>query len=338
MGFKTRLKFIMTNVVVTKTPLRISFLGGGTDIDYFYKKHNGAVLSTAINKYVYVTVKKYSKLYKTKFRLNYSITENTNHIKKIKNNIIRECLKAAKINFPIYISVVSDIPAGSGLGGSSSFTVGLLKALYELKNKKITSKKLYELACDIEINKLKQPIGKQDQFPAVYGGINFVEFKKSGVVKFKKILLEKFNPELFLSSILVWTQNIRAANKELKIQKKNFKKNEESLLKIKKNLYDFKRESKFKDIELKKFGSHINFNWTEKEKLIRSTKHKVNFKFEKLKNSNFYGSKILGAGAGGFWYFLDKKKKLDNLIKKFKSIIFLKIDISNKGSEVICKN
>ena len=89
---------------------------------------------------------------------------------------------------------------------------------------------------------------------------------------------------------------------------------------------------------MKKFGSHINFNWTEKEKLIRSTKHKVNFKFEKLKNNNFYGSKILGAGAGGFWYFLGKKKEFNNLIKKFKSIIFLKIDISNQGSAIICKN
>ena len=244
----------MTSLIVTKTPLRISFLGGGTDLDYFYKKHNGAVLSAAINKYVYVTVKKYSKLYKTKFRLNYSITENTNYIKKIKNNIIRECLKVAKINFPIYVSVVSDVPAGSGLGGSSSVTVGLLKALYELKGEKITSKKLYELACKIEIKQLKQPIGKQDQYPAVYGGMNFLEFKKNGVVKSKKILLKKFNPKLFLNSILIWTQSTRSANKELEFQKKNFKKNEESLLNIKKNLYNFKTESEFKNIKLKKFG------------------------------------------------------------------------------------
>jgi len=328
----------MTNVVVTKTPLRISFLGGGTDIDYFYKKHNGAVLSAAINKYVYVTVKRYSKLYKTKFRLNYSITENTNYIDKIKNNIIRECLKIAKIDFPIYVSVVSDIPAGSGLGGSSSVTVGLLKALYELKEKKITSKKLYDLACEIEIKRLKQPIGKQDQFPAVYGGMNFIEFKKNGVVKSKKILLEKFNKKLFSNSILIWTQSTRSANGELKFQKKNFKKNAESLLKIKKNLYDFKSESKFNNIELKKFGSYINFSWMEKSKLIRSSNFKYNEKFFKLKKYNFYGAKILGAGAGGFWYFLGKKKDFDTLTKKFKSIIFLKIDISNHGSQVICKN
>ena len=338
MGFKTRLKLKMPNFVVTKTPLRVSFLGGGTDMDYFYKKHGGAVLSSAIDKYVYVSVKKYSKLYKTKFRLNYSITENTNYINKIRNNIIRECLKVVGIKFPIYISIVSDIPAGSGLGGSSSVVVGLLKALYELKRKKITNQKLYELACYIEIKRLKQPMGKQDQFPAVYGGLNFIEFKKNEKIKFKRIPLNIFNSKLFLNSLLMWTHNTRSATKELKIQKKNYKKNLKYLLKIKKNLYDFKSLSQFQDVDLKKFGSYIKISWNQKLKLIRSSNYQFIKNFLKLEKDNFYGSKLLGAGAGGFWYILAKKKELDFLQKKFKSIFFLKINISRKGTQVICKN
>lgn len=338
MEFKARLKLKMPNFVVTKTPLRVSFLGGGTDIDYFYKKHGGAVLSSAIDKYVYVSVKRYSRLYKTKFRLNYSITENTNYINKIRNNIIRECLKVVGIKFPIYISIVSDIPAGSGLGGSSSVVVGLLKALYELKGKKITNQKLYELACYIEIKRLKQPMGKQDQFPAVYGGINFIEFQKNERIKFKRIPLKIFNSKLFANSLLMWTQNTRSATKELKIQKKNYKRNQQYLLEIKKKLYDFKSLSQFQNIDLKEFGSCINFSWKHKLKLIRLSNNLFIKKFIKLKKNNFYGSKLLGAGAGGFWYILAKKKELNYLQQKFKSILFLKINISIEGTQVICKS
>ena len=125
------------DLVVTKTPLRVSFLGGGTDIKYFYKQFGGSVLNCAIDKYVYVTVKRHSSFFDEKFRINYSKSEVGNHLSKIENNIVRECIKLSKINFPIYISTVSDVPTGSGLGGSSSFTVGLLKALYSIKERKL---------------------------------------------------------------------------------------------------------------------------------------------------------------------------------------------------------
>jgi D-glycero-alpha-D-manno-heptose-7-phosphate kinase len=328
----------MYNFVVTKTPLRVSFLGGGTDIANFYEKNEGAVLSSAIDKYVYVSIKRYSKLYKTKFRLNYSITENTNHINKIKNNIVRECLKIFEIKFPIYISIISDIPAGSGLGGSSSVVVGLLKALCTILNKKITKQKLYELACYIEIKILKQPIGKQDQFPAVYGGMNFIKFKKNGAIIAKRISLKKFNPKLFSSSILMWTENTRSATKELKFQEKNFKKNEKYLLKIKKNLYDFKFRSQFKNVNLKEFGFYINQNGQQKLNMIRLKNYRFIEKIFYSKKNNFYGSKLLGAGGGGFYYILAKKKELNILKKKLTSTIFLRVNISRRGTSVICKN
>lgn len=325
----------LPHIVITKTPLRLSFLGGGTDIGYFYKKYSGAVLSAAINKHVYVTVKRYSNLYNTNFRLNYSITENLNSINKIKNNIIRECLKVANINFPIYVSIVSDVPAGSGLGGSSSVTVGLLNALFCLKGKKISKNKLYKLACKIEIERLKQPIGKQDHFPAVYGGMNFIEFKKNDNVIYKRINFKQFNTSLFKNSLLVWTKITRSATAELKNQKKNFNKNYKNLLNIKDNLINFKKTSNFKYVDLKLFGKFISKGWKEKSLLIRKSKLIQINSIMKKNKKQIYGAKILGAGAGGFWYILAKKKYLDNIKKNNKYSI--NIEIEEQGSQIISK-
>ena len=166
--------------IITRTPLRISFFGGGSDIKKFYSKKRGMVISSTIDKFIYVTIKKHGKTFDEKYRLNYQKSENVNNVNNIKNNIIRESLKYLKITEPLYISTIADIPSMSGLGSSSSFTVGLLKGLFALKNKKISKKKLAELACKIEIDLLKSPIGKQDQYAAAYGGINkFVFYKKN---------------------------------------------------------------------------------------------------------------------------------------------------------------
>jgi D-glycero-alpha-D-manno-heptose-7-phosphate kinase len=328
----------LPNLVVTKTPLRVSFLGGGTDINYFYRKHGGAVISAAIDKYVYVTVKKYSKLYKTKYRLNYSITENTNDINKIKNNIIRECIKISKINFPIYISIVSDVPVGSGLGGSSSVVVGLIKALYELKGEKISKEQLYDLACKIEIKKLNQPIGKQDQFPAVYGGLNFIEFKKNETVNFNKININNFNKNLFNNALLVWTEISRSASNELLNQKKKFKKNEHNLIEIKNLLYDLKKNTKFKNVSLKIFGDYIKKSWEKKSKIIKNNKNSSINQFIKNNNDYFYATKILGAGAGGFWLFILKANKKKKFLIKFKKYLTSSISISKSGAEIISRS
>ena len=168
----------MIKYITTRTPLRVSFVGGGTDFYDYYKYNGGQVISGAINRYVYVTVKRHSDLYKEKFRLNYSITETALKIENIKNEITRACLKLLKINFPVYISTISDIPISSGLGSSSAFTVGLLTALHALKGDQIKKNKIAEEACKVEINILKKPIGKQDQYAVTFGSINRILFKK----------------------------------------------------------------------------------------------------------------------------------------------------------------
>ena len=172
------------NVIITRTPLRVSFIGGGTDMPYFYEEFGGATISCAITKYVYVTVK-YKHPFNEKFRLNYSITESVNKISEIKNDRIKFALNLMKINKPIYINTFSDIPANSGLGSSSSFTVGLIHALLKLENKKISKRKIAELAFKIESKITNNSIGKQDHYIAAFGGIKFIEYKKNSRKKNK---------------------------------------------------------------------------------------------------------------------------------------------------------
>ena len=153
-------------------------LGGGTDFENFIKKNEGLVTSSTINKFIYVTVKKHSKLFYEKYRLNYSDVETVNDISSIKNHITKRMFKIFKIKFSVYISTVSDIPTSSGLGSSSAFTVGLLLALNIDRKKKYTKKKLAEDAFFIEKVKLKRTLGKQDQYAASFGGFNSIIFKK----------------------------------------------------------------------------------------------------------------------------------------------------------------
>ena len=325
------------DLVVTKTPLRVSFLGGGTDMKYFYNDYGGSVFSSAIDKYVYVTVKRHSPCFKEKFRLNYSKSESKNQLNKIENNIVRECIKLTKINFPIYISTVGDVPAGSGLGGSSSFTVGLLKALYTIQGKNIKKKRLFEESCKIEIGILNEPIGKQDQIPAVYGGLNFINFKKNDTVKITNIKKSKIHNNLFDKSILIWTQSTRKASEVLKNQKKNFNSNIKGLQKIKANADIFYQDIKFnKKIDLKKLGSLVNDSWEEKKKLSgKISLKKIDTIINIAIRMGCYGSKLLGAGGGGFIIIFGEKKYINAIMKKHKELVYLKFNLSTKGSEVI---
>jgi D-glycero-alpha-D-manno-heptose-7-phosphate kinase len=210
-------------VVITKTPLRISFIGGGTDMPYFYNKFSGATISCAINKYIYVTAK-YHNNFQEKYRLNYSATENVKSIDEIKNLRIREVIKKLKITRPLYINTFADIPTNSGLGSSSSFTVGLIHALSSLENKKFSKKKIAEMAYDIEARITNNSLGKQDHYISSFGGIKHIQYKKNRIKISSIILDQKKITYLFNSFLLVWTGKNREAVNVLKDQKKKCKK------------------------------------------------------------------------------------------------------------------
>jgi len=194
--------------IITKTPLRVSFFGGGTDIPKFYNKIYGEVISTTINRYVYVSIKSHDQLFKDDFRLNYSITEHVNGLKNIKNNLIRSCMQYLNIKQRMEINISSDIPASSGLGASSSILVGLLKALHIYKNKKITKKELAEMASKIEINILKNPIGKQDQYAATFGGFRSYKFFRGNKVEVKELKSNSLK-NIFNNSVFIWIGNFK---------------------------------------------------------------------------------------------------------------------------------
>ncbi len=328
-------------MIVTRTPLRISFAGGGTDIPSFYRSNTyGLVLNTSINKYIYVTVKKHPKVFtREKFRINYSETELVENLEKIKNPIIRECIKFLKIEERLYISTISDIPASTGLGSSSTFCVGLLNALYAFKKKRIGPKKLSEEASYIEREILKRPVGKQDHYAAGFGGLNYIRFNDDESTNVKSINLSKKNKKYLEKSMIVfWTDIQRLSWKILQDQNARHLENVNSLNIIKNQAIELKRLFEKKKISIDKIGNLINEGWETKKTLSKNISNKfLDNALSKGIQSGAYGGRICGAGGGGFMLFFASSKYHKKLIKNMRKLGLKKFDLSfgNKGSNLL---
>jgi D-glycero-alpha-D-manno-heptose-7-phosphate kinase len=321
---------IHQKVVITKTPLRVSFVGGGTDIPYFYKKYSGATASCAIDKYIYVTVK-YHNNFGFKYRLNYSLTEQVNSIEEIKNLRIRYVLKFLKIKKPLYINTFSDFPANTGLGSSSSFTVGLLNALTKLINRKLSRRKLAEIAYEIEKKITKDTLGKQDHYISVFGGFKLIRYQKKKITV--RDVLKKH--KLFFNSLyLVWTKQSRSATTVLSDQKKNKIKNVKYLLELNNLTNKFYKTINNNKIDMVSLGEIINKSWTIKKKLSKFISNKKIDKLYKLiSETGIYGAKLLGAGNGGFILILANQSSINKLKKK--KIHLFKFLVTENGSSII---
>ena len=323
--------------VITSTPLRISFAGGGSDFYDFFSSHEGAIVSTTIDKEIKVTVKRHSDIFNEKFRINYSSSEITNNVEDIKNDIARECIKLVGIDYPIYISTIADLPEKSGLGSSSSFCVGLLKALFELEGKNITKKELYEASIEVEINILKKPIGIQDQLAAVYGGFNFFKILKDGSVEIKNLnnSTENVIPKIFNKLILIWTSIQRNSSDILYEQEKNISKNVESIKSIKKLAYEF-WELINNDFDSLKLGKLLERGWNNKIKLASKISNDEIIKlYEKCKDLGAEGGKLSGAGGGGFLLMVTNESKKKNLIDTLNNYSNIDINYNPKGSRIL---
>jgi D-glycero-alpha-D-manno-heptose-7-phosphate kinase len=326
---------INEKTVISKTPLRVSFVGGGTDMPYFYNKFSGATISCAINKYVYVTVK-YHNNFHEKYRLNYSRTENAKNINEIKNLRIREAIKKLKIIKPLYINTFSDIPTNSGLGSSSSFTVGLIHALCILQNKKFSKRKIAEIAYEIEAKVTNNSLGKQDHYIASFGGIKHIQYNKkrikiSSVISDKKKLVY-----LFKSFLLVWTGKNRLAVNILKDQKKNLKKNYANLILLNKFTKYFLIEIKKKKLNLKKMGTIISETWNLKKKFSKFiTNVNINRIYNQTIKDISYGGKLLGAGNGGFILVMFARNNRNKIIKNLKKYMYMNVQLEKNGSTIL---
>jgi D-glycero-alpha-D-manno-heptose-7-phosphate kinase len=303
--------------ILSAAPLRVSFVGGGTDISSFYTKFGGEVISASINKYVYVHIKRHDPLFQEKFRISYSEVEHTNSRDSIKNDIVRSCLEFLDFDEPLQISTSSDLPSNSGLGSSSSFCVALLSGLHAIRGEDVSAAQLAEEACFIEIDLLKGSIGKQDQYAAAIGGFNHYIFGRDGKVTIAPITSSNhFIDEFFRHSILVWTGLARNASTILKEQDTRSKSNEGNLLELKTLVSEFLSVAQSNEVDLQQSSRIMQKGWELKKSFASSIVTPEILEIENALNlAGASGYKLLGAGGGGF--ILSTFTNLPNLNESF---------------------
>jgi D-glycero-alpha-D-manno-heptose-7-phosphate kinase len=299
--------------IMTRTPLRVSFAGGGTDLADFYEREEGVVLSTAINQYIYVTVKRHGTVFNESIRLNYSKSEQVQTVDEIENDIARECLRLLEIEPPIYVSTVADLPASTGLGGSSSFAVGLLNALHAFRGERVSAGQLAEEACHIEIEVLNQPIGKQDQYAAAFGGLNFFCFKSGGAVTVEPQRLNNGGlRHLFESILMFWTGHQRDSSSVLSEQKANTPAKMESLLRMREHAFALQKLCTSTHFSIEEFGAILDQSWQLKRGLSsKITTGEIDRWYDAAMAAGASGGKLCGAGGGGFLLFIAPPDKHD---------------------------
>lgn len=322
-------------MVITQTPFRISFVGGGTDFPAFFRQHGGAVLSSAIDKYLYVIVQK--RYFDDLIYVNYSIKEIASNVEKIQHNLVRECLKKTGILKGVEITTVADIPiAGTGLGSSSSLTVGLLNALYLFKGIQRSTEELAREACEIELEKVKSPIGIQDQYIAAYGGLKRFNFRKDGNVEVKPIAIpeSKFR-QLSHNLMLFYTYKTRKSETILRAQSNNIGKKQEELLGLKR-FVDKLEQCLLSSENLHEFGKILHENWFLKKRLANKISNpEIDEMYEQALSAGAVGGKIAGAGGGGFLILYCPQEKQDAVRKALAGYRELHFHLAQDGSRPI---
>ena len=327
-------------MIISRSPVRISLGGGGTDLPSYYSKYGGALIAAAINKYTLVTA---HTRFDDDIKLNYSKTEIVKKVDDIENNIFRESLKLIDIQHGIELTSLADLPSKSGLGTSGSFTVALLNALHAYKKEFISQKILAEEACKVEIDIIKEPIGKQDQYIAAFGGITYFEFDKNGNVTVQPVKMsDEARNELHNNTILFYTGIRRSASKILKEQDEKSKKEEGKIIDT---LHDIKKigiktKKAFEKGDVDKFGELLDYHWNIKKNLSKNVTNTYidDCYMQGIKNGAL-GGKIMGAGGGGFFmfYYIGNNTEKTKFIKKMTKIGLRKMsyNFDYEGSKII---
>lgn len=324
-------------MIMTRTPFRMSFAGGGSDLPAFYEKNGyGAVVSTTINKYMYVMIHPY---FHNKIRVKYSRTEDVKCVEDIQHPIVRECLKLVNVEKGVEIASIADVPAGTGIGSSSSFTVGLLHALYAYQGKKIDKETLAQEACRIEIDILKEPIGKQDQYAVGYGGLNYIRFNSDETVSITPVKCRSDLKERLQKNLLMfYVGNERKANSILKKQSESMEQ-KDKYDRVKK-MVSLANEVKclLNGGEVSNFGELLHKGWLYKKGVASSISNSnIDGCYEKALKVGASGGKILGAGGGGFMLFYCKPEHQDALRKEMK-LRELPWKFDDEGSKIIYRD
>jgi len=322
-------------VIISRTPLRISFAGGGSDLEEYYKTGYGAVVSTAVNKYIYITV---NQKFDDAIRVSYSKTEIVDRVDEIEHNVIREALRLTGIEKKIEIVYMGDIPLGSagvGLGSSSGLAVGVLNALYAYKGVFVSAERLAKEACEIEIDILKHPIGKQDQYICAYGGMNYIQFNKDGTVFVDPIICTaETKKKLHNRLMLFYTGMMRVSSSILTEQRSKTHAN----LAYLDRMVDLAKETKYllNNNKIDGIGDLLHEGWMFKKKLASGiSNNQIDDYYERALNAGAVGGKILGAGAGGFLLLYCEEKNQQAVREALKDLKESPFSFEPQGSKII---
>jgi D-glycero-alpha-D-manno-heptose-7-phosphate kinase len=321
-------------MIISRTPLRISFAGGGSDLPGFYMQEQGAVLSTSINKYIYLAIHKF--FYPDKIQLKYSKTELIEHFSEINHPIFKECLSMFNIK-GVDINSIADIPAGTGLGSSSSFTVGLVNILNAYQSRYVSQEYLASTASDIDINRLKEPIGKQDQYAAAYGGLNFIKFNYDGSVDVEPIIMKpEKKQQLEKNLIMIYTGDTRSASKILQHQNKIMAQDDKRQVQKEMVKQAFELKETLQNNKIDDFGYILHKGWMLKKTLTTDISNSyVDSLYQKGLSAGASGGKLLGAGGGGFILFYCPEENQDKFRNIMSDYYQLKFRFDNSGSKII---
>jgi D-glycero-alpha-D-manno-heptose-7-phosphate kinase len=327
-------------MIITRSPLRVSLGGGGTDLASYYSEHGGFLVAAAIDKYVYLT---HHKTFQKEIIVKYSKLERVNSVDEIQHPIFKEALKLTNVIDPhTELTSMADIPGGTGLGSSGSFTTALLKALHTFNKHPISPAALAEQACDIEINKLGEPIGKQDQYIAAIGGITAFTFNKDGTVDYRPVkLTEETHYNLEDNLLLFFTGYSRSASGILKDQNDRSKKNDSSMLE---NLH-FTKELGYKSLEcletgnLDEFARLMDVHWQRKKaRSSGMSNDHINEWYDYAMKHGALGGKLIGAGGGGFlMFYASDKLKLRKAMRE-KGLQEVRFRFDFEGTKVIAQS
>lgn len=322
-------------MIISRTPLRVSLAGGGSDLEEYYKTGYGAVVSTAIDKYIYITV---NKKFDDFIRVSYSETEMVKSVAQIKHNIIRESLKLLGIDKKIEVVYMGDIPLGSagvGLGSSSGLAVGVLNALNAFKGSHTSAEKLASDACSIEIDMLKHPMGKQDQYISAYGGFNYIQFNKDGTVYVNPIICNSETKTLLNNRLMLfYTGLVRFSSNILEEQQKKTSVNLTYLDKMVGLAQDL-RDHLIRN-EIDEVGSILHEGWILKKKLANGISNpQIDDFYEKALKAGASGGKILGAGAGGFLLLYCNEKYQQKVREALRDLKESPFKFEPQGSKII---
>lgn len=322
-------------MIVTRTPFRISFAGGGTDLREFYSHESGKVISTSINKYIYVVVKRQIGIVEYKYRINWSQVEFKNKIDDIEHPIVREALKMFNIDFPIEVTTFTDIPGQTGLGSSSSFAVGLVHALYALKGEMATKHELASKAATIEVDILARAMGKQDHYAASYGDLNVFTFESSEKVLVEPVLYKaEIKEQIEKNLLLFYLKSKRNASDILKSQQK-VTRNKLDELRSLKSLVEPLKKIFCSGEDLNNFGRILDESWKIKSQITDEiSSNEIDEYYKKALKSGALGGKLLGAGGGGFLLFYVEQKNHKMVKESLSNLYCLPIKFDNAGSRI----